>query len=90
MGMESPDNRREADDSYRVLFAPVGDYLPGRRPETRGAMLKAIPWDVWFAAALAVVAILAAIFELGPAVFIVACLFLCGYIVVQVIGGKST
>jgi hypothetical protein len=52
-------------------------------------MLKAIPWDVWLAAALAVTAALAAILDIGPAIFVVAYLLLCGYIVFRVIGSKT-
>jgi len=48
-------------------------------------MLRAIPWDVWLAAALAIAVLLVAIFELAPAVFIVVYISLCAYIVAQVI-----
>jgi hypothetical protein len=48
-------------------------------------MFKAIPWDVWLAATVAVVAALAMIFEPAPAIFIVVYLCLCAYIVVKII-----
>ena len=44
-------------------------------------MLKMLPWDIWAAAALAAGIVLAAIFDPAPAIFIIACLALCAYIV---------
>lgn len=46
-------------------------------------MLRLIPWDVLIAAALAIVAALAAIFEPAPIVFIAIYLAMCAYIVVE-------
>ena len=46
-------------------------------------MLKLLPWDVWAAGALAVAVVLAAIFDPAPAIFLIACLVLCAYIVVK-------
>ena len=51
-------------------------------------MFKAIPWDVRLAATVAAVAALAMIFEPAPAIFIVAYICLCAYIVVQTIGDE--
>ncbi len=51
-------------------------------------MLKTIPWDVWLAAALAAVVILAALFEPTSAAFIVVYIFLCAYIVVKIISDE--
>ena len=52
-------------------------------------MIKLIPWDIWAAAALAAGVVLAAIFDPAPAIFIIACLALCAYIVVATFS-KST
>jgi hypothetical protein len=52
-------------------------------------MFKSIPWDVWTAAALAVVVLLAIIFEPGPAVLIVGYTLICAYIVVETINGAQ-
>ena len=49
-------------------------------------MFKVIPWDVWLAATLALVAVLAMIFDPAPAIFIVAYLGLCAYVVAHAIG----
>jgi hypothetical protein len=54
----------------------------------RGAMLKSIPWDVWIAIAIVVVDILAAVFEMAPALFIATYVALCGYIVVKTFGDE--
>jgi hypothetical protein len=51
-------------------------------------MLKAIPWDVWLAAASAAAVVLAAIFESAPVALIVGYLVLCAYIAVQVISDE--
>ena len=49
-------------------------------------MLRSIPWDVWVAAAIAVVLSLVAIFDLTPAILIVVYLGLCAYVVAETIG----
>jgi len=46
-------------------------------------MLKMLPWDIWAAAALATGVLLAAIFDPAPTIFVIACLALCAYIVVE-------
>jgi len=51
-------------------------------------MLKSIPWDVWSAAGLAVVVVLAAFFDAGPEIFIFIFLGLCVYVAVQTFGSK--
>jgi len=51
----------------------------------RGTVLRSIPWDVWVAAAIAVVLSLVAIFDLTPAILIVVYL-LCAYVVAETIG----
>jgi hypothetical protein len=48
-------------------------------------MFRAIPWDVWVAAALAAAAMFAAIFEPARAIFIVIYVLLCAYIIVQIV-----
>lgn len=51
-------------------------------------MLKSVPWDVWVAAAIGVAVALAALFDAGPAVFIVAYFGLCAYVAIQTFGSK--
>ena len=53
-------------------------------------MLKSIPWDVWAAAALALAAVLAMIFEPAPAALIVVYIFLCAYVIVETINGAQS
>jgi hypothetical protein len=48
-------------------------------------MIKLIPWDIWAAAALAVIVLLAAILGPTPAVFLAVCLGLCAYVVIETI-----
>ena len=52
----------------------------------RGTVLRSIPWDVWVAAAIAVVLSLVAIFDLTPAILMVVYLGLCAYVVAETIG----
>jgi uncharacterized membrane protein len=52
-------------------------------------MLRSIPWDVWAAAAIAVLVGLAAIFDPAPAIFIAIYLGLCAYIAAQTFGSES-
>ncbi len=68
--MESPYNRRKADDSYRASLASVGS-LSGA-PQGKGPMGVNIPLDVWVAGALCLLVVSAAIFEQSPTVFFVA------------------
>ena len=69
---------------------PIGRRLfPDRCPTKRGTMLRSIPWDVWAAAAIAVVVGIAAIFDPTSAIFIVIFLGLCAYIAAQTFGSDS-
>lgn len=52
-------------------------------------MLRLIPWDVWIAAAVAVLVCLVAILDLAPAIFIAVYLALCAYIVVETFGDEA-
>ena len=51
-------------------------------------MFRSIPWDVWIAATLAATVSVVAVFDPGPAVFIVLYLGLCAYITVQAFGSE--
>ena len=82
MGMESPDNRQKADDSYGRKNTPPGAH--GRE----GAMFALIPLDVWVAAVLAAAAGLMAIFGPSAGVFVLIYVFLCAYIIVEIIGDE--
>ena len=53
-----------------------------------GAMFALIPLDVWVAAVLAAAAGLMAIFGPSGSVFILIYLFLCAYIIVEVISNE--
>jgi hypothetical protein len=73
-------------------MTPTGRFRVGRRLSPRqapnakrGTMFRAIPWDVWVAAALAAAAMLVAIFEPARAIFIVIYVLLCAYIIVQIV-----
>lgn len=50
-------------------------------------MFKVIPWDIWAAAILAVIVILAMIFDARPAVFIAVYISLCAYVVIETFTG---
>jgi hypothetical protein len=54
-----------------------------KRPPQGGVMFSLIPWDVRLAGALMVVTGLAALFDLGPALFVTLYAMLCAYIVVN-------
>ncbi len=51
-------------------------------------MLKSIPWDVWIAIAIVIVDVLAAIFEVAPALFVATYVALCGYIIIETFGDE--
>jgi hypothetical protein len=90
MGMESPDNRRKADDSYRAPGRPcVGrkNTPPGAHGK-EGAMFAWIPLDVWVATVLAAAAGLMAIFGPSAGGFVLIYVFLCAYIIVEIIGNE--
>lgn len=70
------------------IYSFVRKLLLRQVPTKRGTMLKSIPWDVWIAAGLAVVVVLAAFFDAGPAIFIFIFLGLCVYVAVQTFGSK--
>jgi hypothetical protein len=53
-------------------------------------MLKSIPWDVWAAAAAAVIVALIAILDTWPALLTVAYVALCAYVVVETINGEHS
>jgi hypothetical protein len=65
-GMESPANRREADDSYRDAFASVGAFSFQQRPHERRYM-AGIPDSLviasWIVGSLWVVAVVAYLCE---------------------------
>jgi len=86
--MESPDNRRVADDSYRALERRYEIVSPDRCPAQEGTMLRLIPLDVWAAAAIAVVGCIVEIFDPAPAIFIVIYLGLRAFIAAQTIGDE--
>jgi hypothetical protein len=87
MGMESPDNRRKADDSYGRPRVGRKNTPPGAHGK-EGAMFTLIPLDVWVAAVLAAAAGLMAIFGPSAGVFILIYVFLCAYIIVEIIGDE--
>ena len=51
--------------------------------QTRGTMLKSIPWHVWAAAAVAVAAVFVTAFDPSPLLFIAVFFALCAYIVID-------
>jgi hypothetical protein len=51
-------------------------------------MIRLITWDIWAAVALALVVLLAGIFDPMPAAFIAVFLGLCAYVVFETIAGK--
>jgi len=53
-----------------------------------GAMFALIPLDVWVATVLAAAAGLMAIFGPSAGVFILIYIFLCAYIIVEIIGNE--
>ena len=70
------------------FYSFVRKLLLRQVPTKRGTILKSIPWDVWSAAGLAVVVVLAAFFDAGPEIFIFIFLGLCVYVAVQTFGSK--
>jgi hypothetical protein len=48
-------------------------------------MFLLIPWDIWFAVALCIATVLAAIFEPPLIVFLGAYSMLCAYVVAEII-----
>jgi hypothetical protein len=85
--MESPDNCRKADDSYGRPRVGRKNTPPGAHGK-EGAMFTLIPLDVWVAAVLAAAAGLMAIFGPSAGVFILIYVFLCAYIIVEIIGDE--
>ena len=88
MGMESPETAER-------LMTPAGRPRVGRKNSPpgahrkEGAMFALIPLDVWLATILAAAAGLMAIF--GPSAgggFILLYVFLCAYIVVEIISNE--
>ena len=68
VGMESPDNRRKADDSYRV-HPRRKETTPKPSAKGEGAMFVSIPWDIWVAVVLCIATVLAAIFKPPPIIY---------------------
>jgi hypothetical protein len=52
-------------------------------------MFLSIPWDIWFAVALCIATVLAAIFEPPLIVFLGAYSVLCAYVVVEIIKDET-
>jgi hypothetical protein len=62
--------------------------IPPGAHEKEGAMFALIPLDVWVAAVLAAFAGLMAIFGPSAGVFILIYVFLCAYIIVEIISNE--
>jgi len=89
MGMESPETAER-------LMTPTGRFRVGRRQSPRraptereGAVFLSIPWDIWFAVALCIATVLAAIFEPPLIVLLGAYSILCAYVVVGIINDET-
>jgi hypothetical protein len=52
-------------------------------------MLKSIPVDVWVATAIAIADIIAALYGLGPSLFVAMYVAVCGYVLVEVLADES-
>ena len=84
MGMESPTTAER-------LMTPTGRPCVGRKNvppgahRKEGAMFALIPLDVWVATVLAAAAGLMAIFGPSAGGFILLYIFLCAYIIVEII-----
>jgi hypothetical protein len=57
--------------------------------EKEGAMFLSIPWDIWFAVALCIATVLAAIFEPPLIVLLGAYSALVAYVVVDIINDEK-
>ena len=69
-------------------MTPAGRPRVGRKNTPPGAHVALIPPDVWVAAVLAAAAGLMAIFGPSAGVFVLIYVFLCAYIIVDIISNE--
>jgi hypothetical protein len=86
----------ESPDIAARLMTPTGRFRVGRRlsprrvpAKERGTMFALIPWDIWFALALCIATMLAAIFESPLVVLLGAYSMLGAYVVVEMINDEK-